>query len=170
MPFEKWVFCVVAVVPDLRTIEQRIKFPYLFTRMRPLVHPSAEDITVEGILHALSDPVRVAIYADIVASNCSQTCSTFLHVTERAIPKSTLSQHFKALREAGLIQSERRGVEMHNTSRCAEIEKRFPGLIPAIVNAHNIQSARKPRVGNAGRRTPVARGARDSAIQSWRRR
>jgi hypothetical protein len=31
-------------------------------------------------------------------------------------------------------------VEMHNTSRCAEIEERFPGLLRAIVNAHTIQS------------------------------
>src|SRR3984957_15101968 len=103
--------------------------------MRPLFHPSVEDITVEGILHALSDPVRVAIYAEIVGSQCSHNCSNFLKMSEKAIPKSTLSQHFKALREAGLIRGERHGVEMHNTSRCAELEQRFPGLIPAIVNA-----------------------------------
>jgi DNA-binding transcriptional ArsR family regulator len=64
----------------------------------------------------------------------------FLTVSDKAIPKSTLSQHFRALREAGLIRGERRGVEMHNTSRCAEIEERFPGLLRAIVNAHTIQS------------------------------
>ncbi len=98
---------------------------------------------MEGILHALSDSVRVAIYANIVASECSRTCSNFLNVSEKAIPKSTLSQHFKALREAGLIRSERRGVEMHNTSRCTEIETRFPGLIFSIVNAHGIQLAEK---------------------------
>lgn len=108
--------------------------------MRPLFHPPIEGVTVEGILHALSDPVRVAIYADIVAQDCSQNCSTFLTVSDKTIPKSTLSQHFRALREAGLIRGERRGVEMHNTSRCAEIEQRFPGLIRAIVNAHTIQS------------------------------
>jgi len=107
--------------------------------MRPLFHPSIKDVTVEAVLHALSDPVRVAIYADIVGSACSQTCSSFLQVRNRAIPKSTLSQHFKALREAGLIRSERQGVEMRNTSRCAEIEQRFPGLIPAIVQAHKSQ-------------------------------
>ena len=45
--------------------------------MRPLFHPSIEDVTVEGILHALSDPVRVAIFADIAGSNCSQNCSEF---------------------------------------------------------------------------------------------
>jgi DNA-binding transcriptional ArsR family regulator len=113
--------------------------------MRPLYHPSVDDITVEGILHTLSDPVRVAIYADIVGSGCSQNCSTFLKVSEKAIPKSTLSQHFKALREAGLIRSERQGVEMQNASRCAEIDGRFPGLIKAIVKAHDIQLEGKRR-------------------------
>ena len=125
--------------------------------MRPLFHPSVEDVTVEAILHALSDPVRVAIYADIVGQQCSQNCSTFLKVSDKPIPKSTLSQHFKALREAGLIRGERRGVEMHNTSRCAEIDKRFPGLIAAIVNAHNIQLSGRPQAKKASPRKPARR-------------
>src|ERR1700675_1244328 len=108
--------------------------------MRPLFHPSIDEITVEGILHALSDPVRVAIFADIVSQECSQNCSTFLTVSDKSIPKSTLSQHFRELREAGLIRGEGRGGEVHNTSRCVELERRFPGLIRAIVNAHAIQS------------------------------
>lgn len=109
--------------------------------MRPLFHPSIEAVTVEGILHALSDPVRVAMFADIAAQACPQNCSNFLTVSEKAIPKSTLSQHFKILREAGLIRSERCGVEMRNISRCPELDQRFPGLIRAIVAAHAIQSA-----------------------------
>jgi DNA-binding transcriptional ArsR family regulator len=112
--------------------------------MKPLSHPAAEDVTVEAILHALSDPVRVAIYAEIVGSACPQNCSAFLQVRDQTIPKSTLSQHFKTLREAGLIRSERRGVEMHNTSRCDEIQERFPGLVMAVVNAYKTQSKRKP--------------------------
>jgi DNA-binding transcriptional ArsR family regulator len=113
--------------------------------MKPLFHPAIDDLTVESIMHALSDPVRVAIFVRIAGSGCSHTCSNFLTVDERSVPKSTLSQHFKALRDAGLIRSERRGVEMLNTSRCAEIEGRFPGLIGSIVNAYRVQSRRKPR-------------------------
>jgi DNA-binding transcriptional ArsR family regulator len=127
--------------------------------MRPLFHPSVEDITLEGILHALADPVRVAIYAELVRSECSQNCSSFLKFSEKAIPKSTLSQHFKALREAGLIRGERRGVEMQNTSRCAEIEKRFPGLIMAIIKAHNVQSQGRVRAANVRKRKSANRGA-----------
>jgi DNA-binding transcriptional ArsR family regulator len=126
--------------------------------MKPLFHPAIEDVTVEGILHALSDPVRVAIYADLVNSDCPQTCSNFLRVSEKAIPKSTLSQHFKALREAGLIRGERHGVEMQNTSRCGEIDKRFPGLIAAIVKAHATQQEGKRPRGKAPGKKSVRRG------------
>ena len=108
--------------------------------MRPLAHPSLDDITLEGILHALSDEVRAAIFVSIAGSECSQKCAVFANVSARVVPKSTLSQHFKVLREAGLIRSERQGVEMLNVSRCHEIETRFPGLIPAIVNAHIVQA------------------------------
>lgn len=107
--------------------------------MRPLTHPSIDDVTVEGILHALSDPVRARIYATLACTERANTCSAFLQVDDRCVPKSTLSQHFRALREAGLIRSERRGVEMFNTTRCAEIEQRFPGLLPAILKAHTAQ-------------------------------
>ncbi len=126
--------------------------------MRPLFHPSIEDVSVEAILHALSDPVRVAIFADIVGSGCSHNCSAFLEVREKKIPKSTLSQHFKSLREAGLIRSERQGVEMQNISRCAEVDRRFPGLISAIVNAHNLQL--RANALTAKRRKPIKQVAR----------
>ena len=116
--------------------------------MRPLIHPSVDDVTVEGILHALSDPVRARIFAELTCGKGTQNCSAFLELNDRTVPKSTLSQHFKALREAGLIASERRGVEMHNTSRFPEIDARFPGLLRAILAAHAAQSAR----GRAGKR------------------
>src|SRR3954469_15202524 len=113
--------------------------------MKPLFHPSIEDVPVEAVLHALSDPIRVAIFAEIAASQCSATCSAFQNIIDRPIPKSTLSQHFKVLREAGLIRAERKGVEMHNTSRCAEVEARFPGLISSIVNAYTLQSRKNAK-------------------------
>ncbi|RDS78789.1 ArsR family transcriptional regulator [Dyella monticola] len=110
--------------------------------MRPLIHPSIEDVTVEGILHALSDPVRAAIYAELAVSS-GATCSNFLKISDREIPKSTLSQHFRALREAGLIRSERHGVEMRNTTRCEEVNQRFPGLVVTIMQAHQTQAAER---------------------------
>jgi DNA-binding transcriptional ArsR family regulator len=120
--------------------------------VRPLLHPAIEDVTVRAILHALADPVRVAIYARIIGSQFPQSCSSLMTVTAVAVPKSTLSQHFKVLREAGLIRSERRGVEMQNASRCAEVESRFPGLIPAVISAYDAQQKREARVRGGDRK------------------
>ncbi|HSI34267.1 MAG: ArsR/SmtB family transcription factor [Phycisphaerae bacterium] len=113
--------------------------------MKPLFHPSIDDLTVEGILHALADPVRVAIFARLASADCAQRCTDLAGVVPAGIPKSSLSQHFKALRDAGLIRSERRGVEMHNTSRCAEVDRRFPGLLAAIVGAYKAQAGKSKK-------------------------
>src|SRR5260370_13799435 len=94
--------------------------------VRPLFHPSLEDITVEGILHALSDPVRAAIYADIVAQECSHNCSMFLTVSDKVIPKSTLSQHFRILREAGVVPGGTGGGGRAKNPRFGGVEKRLP--------------------------------------------
>ncbi len=110
--------------------------------MKPLYHPSVNDITVEGLLYALSDPVRVQIYMEIARSECPKTCSNFLQIDNRTLPKSTLSQHFKILRETGLIRSERKGVEMHNTTRCQEIKERFGDMVGAIIDAYREQLER----------------------------
>lgn len=110
--------------------------------MRPLHHPAANDVTVEGILYALADPVRLQIFAELQGADCPQICSSFLVVDKKKLPKSTLSQHFKILREAGLIQSERKGVEMHNATRCAELKARFGPMIRAIVDAYTNRNRR----------------------------
>ncbi len=111
--------------------------------MRPLYHPPLEEITVQGILHALADPVRVRILAELVRRECPQNCSAFLKVGKIRLPKSSLSQHFKILREAGLIRSERRGVELRNEPRCAELRKKFGPLIASILQAYADEAAKK---------------------------
>jgi DNA-binding transcriptional ArsR family regulator len=117
--------------------------PWFIVGVRPLYHPSPKDMTVEGILYALSDPVRVQIFIDIASAECPRTCSNFLKLDNRKLPKSTLSQHFKVLRESGLIRSERKGVEMHNTSRCDEVKERFGPMLEAIMIGYARQSGKR---------------------------
>ncbi|HTV48502.1 MAG TPA: helix-turn-helix domain-containing protein [Phycisphaerae bacterium] len=104
--------------------------------MRPLYHPPIDEITVQGILYALCDPIRVRIFMQLARTDCPKSCSTFLHIRDHTLPKSTLSQHFRILREAGLIRSERKGVELQNHTRCAELEKKFGPMINAIIQAY----------------------------------
>jgi DNA-binding transcriptional ArsR family regulator len=90
--------------------------------MRPLTHPNINDVTVEGILHAFADPVRVRIFMDLAGGECQKNCSNYININQAPIAKSTLSQHFKVLREAGLIYSERQGVELINRTRCQDLK------------------------------------------------
>lgn len=113
--------------------------------MRTLFHPRIEEITVEGILHAFSDPVRIEIFADLASAECAKNCSNFLEIQKRVLPKSTLSQHFRILREAGLIRSERKGVELINSTRCAELKERFGPMVGAIVSAYIAQQKPKKK-------------------------
>lgn len=124
--------------------------------MRPLFHPTIEDVRPEAILHALADPDRAAIFAGIMRSGCVEACSALSAIGDRVIPKSSLSNHVKVLREAGLIRSERHGVEMRNQARWAEVEARFPGLLVGIINAYASDLGGRPQA-----REPIEPGSRD---------
>jgi DNA-binding transcriptional ArsR family regulator len=99
---------------------------------RPFVHPPIETVTLEGILYALADPVRLEIIRTLGKGTCGLNCQS---ASPGKMAKSTQSHHFQILREAGLIRSERKGVEVINSLRCDEIATRFPGLVPAILKA-----------------------------------
>ncbi len=82
------------------------------------------------ILNALSDPARLKI-VKILLEKEEQPCGAF----KMTISKSTLSHHFKVLREAGLIQKRGEGTTHLTSLRREEIENRFPGLLAAIAKA-----------------------------------
>jgi DNA-binding transcriptional ArsR family regulator len=114
--------------------------------MRPLYHPSLEEITVQGIMHALSDPVRVRIVMELLGTESTLNCTAFLHIHNAPLPKSTLSKHVEILREAGLIQSERRGVELHNRLRLHDVVPKFESLVGAILQAYKLEIEAKQTV------------------------
>lgn len=107
--------------------------------MRRLAHPKVTDITVEGILYAFSDPVRLEIFIELAQAECPQNCSAYLSVRKKRLAKSTLSHHFKVLREAGLIRSAREGVELKNHTRCKELRAHYGPMIAAVVEAYKKQ-------------------------------
>lgn len=81
-----------------------------------------------GVLYALSDPMRLAIIRSI-AANGEQPCGTF----NLPLAKSTLSHHFKVLRENGVIRMKPQGKQIINSLRQDELDRRFPGLLDAIL-------------------------------------
>ena len=96
--------------------------------MRTYNHPSAEDFTLERIFQALSDPVRL----DIVR-HLSRVTETTCGELDGGRPKSSMSHHFRILREAGLVQTRVAGTVHQNTLRRAELDSRFTGLLDAIL-------------------------------------
>lgn len=68
--------------------------------------------------------------------NCVETTSRL----SCAMPKSTCSQHYRILRESGIIHSERRGVELTSRLRRKELESRFPGLLDNILKSWKKES------------------------------
>ena len=58
---------------------------------RPFHHPAEADITLDGILHALSDGTRRAIVARLIAQgglNCGQSCGDLPPSTRSDTPWS----------------------------------------------------------------------------------
>lgn len=100
--------------------------------MTHFVHPPKEDITLAGVLAALGDPMRLKILHKLLErrDGCL-SCSDAAPCADMA--KSTLSHHFRVLREAGLIRTRKQGVENLNSVRSAELNERFPGLLKAIM-------------------------------------
>lgn len=109
---------------------------FLFKRgyMRFSYHPPKEDVSLVGILFALSDPIRLRIVR-LLSQQGEQSCSVFSGSTEsEQIPKSTLTHHFKVLREAGLISTRNAGTQRFISLRNKDLEQRFPRLLKVILN------------------------------------
>jgi DNA-binding transcriptional ArsR family regulator len=99
--------------------------------MVQFVHPSADDITLPGVLGALADPMRLRIIKSMMSEKGCMSCTDAAPCPKMA--KSTLSNHFRILREAGLIRTVKQGVEHRNTIRADDINARFPGLLKTIL-------------------------------------
>lgn len=68
--------------------------------------PTAQAEQLATLLKALADPVRLRLYTRIAATT-GETCVCDLG--DFGVSQPTVSHHLRKLREAGLIDSERRG-------------------------------------------------------------
>ena len=99
--------------------------------MARFTHPAKKEITLSGVMAALGDPVRLLIMKNLVNAKKSLSYSEASPYEDLA--KSTLSNHFRILREAGLIRTAKIGVENHNVVRWDELEDKFPGLLENVI-------------------------------------
>ncbi|WP_263419272.1 ArsR/SmtB family transcription factor [Terriglobus albidus] len=80
------------------------------------------------ILYALSDEVRLSIVRQLDEDGPA-TCGVF----EVDRPKSSLSHHFRVLRESGIVATTRQGTALLNALRRKDLDARFPNLLDAVL-------------------------------------
>ncbi len=95
--------------------------------MRQLRHPKLEEVTLAGVLAALSDPVRLSIVSAL-ADGAERGWGEF----DMGVAPSTLSHHIKVLREAGVVNHRKDGTHCFVSLR-PDLEGLFPGLLRTIL-------------------------------------
>jgi DNA-binding transcriptional ArsR family regulator len=94
-------------------------------------HPPADTLRLLTVLHALADPVRLAIVRQLLTSGES-ACTQLHHTLALSIGRSTFSHHQRILREAGIIAEHIRGPQRILHVRTDDLDSCFPGLLTAL--------------------------------------
>ena len=99
-----------------------------FVSERDFTQPEIESVALHEVLFALSDPTRLAIARALVDGEEHSAGDL-----AGDVPKSTMSHHLKILREAGITSTRPEGMRCRVSLRRAELNRRFPGLLAAIL-------------------------------------
>lgn len=94
-------------------------------------HPDRDQIRIESVLSALGSPVRLAVVRVLDAGgehNCGSVLG-LLGITA----KSTMTHHWRVLRESGVIWQHPSGRENLLSLRRDDLDARYPGLLDAIL-------------------------------------
>lgn len=99
---------------------------------RELPHPDVGELEVTAVLAALADPARLAIVRAVAAA---PPAGLACEAVGGVVPKSTRSHQLKVLREAGVVRTTPAGRHRMVTLRRDDLERRFPGLLGAVLAA-----------------------------------
>ncbi|OON71798.1 ArsR/SmtB family transcription factor [Streptomyces tsukubensis] len=105
---------------------------------RALPHPPRAEIRLEGVLHALADPMRMRVVRELDAGDDELTCSDI----DLPVTKSTTTHHFRVLRESGVIQQVYRGTAKMNGLRRVDLDALFPGLLDRVLDGARLEAGR----------------------------
>jgi len=87
------------------------------------------DVTLDGVLQALADPVRLEMVRRLAAADHDVPCGSLYN----DVAKSTASYHFALLRASGLIEQYLNGNKKMNHLRVDEVEAALPGVLTSIL-------------------------------------
>lgn len=94
-----------------------------------LPHPDTADLDLAAVMHALSDPIRLQLVA-CLACDEGENCGALSQSIE--LHKSTLSHHYRVLREAGITRTTVIGRTRVMHLRYQDLQARFPGLLDVV--------------------------------------
>jgi DNA-binding transcriptional ArsR family regulator len=106
--------------------------------MRLLPEPTRESLVLASVLHALGDPVRLELVRRASAIPES-TCAALADGLD--VPLSTLTNHWRILREAGLISMTVDGRHRRIRLRAKDLRDQFPDLLDPILRLSAAESS-----------------------------
>jgi DNA-binding transcriptional ArsR family regulator len=93
-------------------------------------HPPRDQIQPHDLFAALGHPLRLQV-VHTLAEVGEQRCGSLVP----GVPTSTLTHHWRVLREGGVIWQRPSGRELMLSLRRQDLDARFPGLLDAILAA-----------------------------------
>jgi DNA-binding transcriptional ArsR family regulator len=102
-----------------------------------LPEPAADDLRLTTVLAALADPVRLTLLRVLVeADDGPMDCGDCAEAApDLSVSESTISHHYKVLRDSGITRTHKQGRHRIIEIRRADLDSRFPGLIDAVLAA-----------------------------------
>ncbi|MEG5692963.1 ArsR/SmtB family transcription factor [Enterobacter quasihormaechei] len=94
-------------------------------------HPEPEQILLENVLFALGNPLRLAIVRKL-ADGSELSCNA---LRPDDMVKSTMTHHWRVLRDSGVIWQRPQGRENMISLRREDLDARFPGLMAILLQS-----------------------------------
>ncbi|WP_395490640.1 ArsR/SmtB family transcription factor [Cedecea davisae] len=91
-------------------------------------HPEREQIRLENVLFALGNPLRLEIVKSL-ADGVELSCGAL----RKDVAKSTMTHHWRVLRDSGVIWQRPQGRENLISLRREDLDARFPGLLETLL-------------------------------------
>ncbi|ESA99462.1 hypothetical protein HMPREF1619_04166, partial [Klebsiella pneumoniae 909957] len=92
-------------------------------------HPEREQIRLENVLSALGNPLRLEIIRTL-ADGSELSCNA---LRQEEVAKSTMTHHWRVLRDSGVIWQRPQGRENMISLRREDLDARFPGLLDTLL-------------------------------------
>jgi DNA-binding transcriptional ArsR family regulator len=94
--------------------------------------PPLSGVDLVDVLRAVADPIRLRIVQTLAAGGPHGKCGEHWNF---GVHKSTMTHHFRVLRQAGLTRTTVTGRTHTIELRRDELDTRFPGLIDALMGS-----------------------------------